>query len=93
VFFPGHRRGSWPERLRPHGGVANNTVRRRRLIQPRGRQPLEVRHAHSHHAGRKLRPLADDTFVDGVLGPAMRAKLVTTGTYSNTILSVKLSAR
>jgi hypothetical protein len=37
--------------------------------------------------------LADDTFVDGVLGSAMRVKLVTTGTYSNTVLSVKLSAR
>ncbi len=37
--------------------------------------------------------LADDTFVDGVLGSAMRVKLVTTGTYANTILSVKLSAR
>ena len=48
----------------------------------------------------KLTPLtpsdgafADDTFVDGVLGSAMRVKLVTTGTYSNTVLSVKLSAR
>jgi hypothetical protein len=37
--------------------------------------------------------LADDTFVDGVLGSAMRVKLVTTGTYANTLLSVKLSAR
>ena len=37
--------------------------------------------------------LADDTFVDGVLGSAMRVKLVTTGTYANTVLSVKLSAR
>jgi hypothetical protein len=37
--------------------------------------------------------LADDTFIDGVLGSAMRVKLVTTGTYSNTVLSVKLSAR
>ena len=37
--------------------------------------------------------LADDTFVDGVLGSAMRVKLVTVGTYSNTILSVKASVR
>lgn len=37
--------------------------------------------------------LTDDTFIDGVLGSAMRVKLVTTGTYSNTVLSVKLSAR
>lgn len=37
--------------------------------------------------------LADDTFVDGVLGSAMRVKLATVGTYSNTVLSVKLSAR
>ena len=37
--------------------------------------------------------LADDTFVDGVLGSAMRVKLLTTGTYSNTVLSLKLSAR
>jgi hypothetical protein len=37
--------------------------------------------------------LADDTFVDGVLGSAMRVKLVSVGVYSNTVLSVKLSAR
>ena len=37
--------------------------------------------------------MADNTFQDGFLGAAMRAKLVTTGTYSKTILSVKLSAR
>jgi hypothetical protein len=37
--------------------------------------------------------LADDTVIDGVLGSAMRVKLVTTGTYANTVLSVKLSAR
>ena len=37
--------------------------------------------------------MADNTFQDGFLGAAMRVKLVTTGTYSNTILSVKLSAR
>lgn len=37
--------------------------------------------------------LADDTFVDGVLGSAIRVKLTTTGTYSNTVISVKMSAR
>lgn len=37
--------------------------------------------------------ISDDTFVDGVLGSAMRVKLATTGTYSNTVLSVKMSAR
>ena len=37
--------------------------------------------------------LADDTFVDGILGSAMRVKLVSVGVYSNTVLSVKLSAR
>lgn len=37
--------------------------------------------------------MADNTLQDGILGSAMRVKLVTTGTYSNTTLSVKLSAR
>ena len=37
--------------------------------------------------------MADNTAQDGVLGSAMRVKLVTVGTYANTILSVKLSAR
>jgi hypothetical protein len=37
--------------------------------------------------------LADDSFIDGILGSAMRVKLVTTVTYANTVLSVKLSAR
>lgn len=37
--------------------------------------------------------LADDTCVDGVLGDALRVKLTTTGTYSNTTLSCKLIAR
>lgn len=37
--------------------------------------------------------LADDTCVDGVLGSAMRVKLTSTGTYSNTIISVKVSVR
>jgi hypothetical protein len=37
--------------------------------------------------------LSDDTFVDGVLGSAMRVKITSVGTYANTILSVKLSAR
>ena len=37
--------------------------------------------------------MSDNTAQDGVLGSAMRVKLVTVGTYANTILSVKLSAR
>ncbi len=37
--------------------------------------------------------LADDTCVDGILGSAMRVKLVSTGTYANTIISVKMSVR
>lgn len=37
--------------------------------------------------------LADNSFVDGILGSAMRAKVSTTGTYSNTLLSVKVSVR
>ncbi len=37
--------------------------------------------------------ISDDTFVDGVLGSAMRVKLTSTGTYSNTVMSVKMSAR
>lgn len=37
--------------------------------------------------------LADDTCIDGVLGSAMRVKLTSTGTYANTIISVKVSAR
>src|SRR6266540_6604613 len=37
--------------------------------------------------------MADDTAQDGVLGTLMRAKITSTGTYSNTLLSVKISAR
>jgi hypothetical protein len=37
--------------------------------------------------------MADNTVQDGVLGSAMRVKLTSTGTYSNTVLSVKVSAR
>ncbi len=37
--------------------------------------------------------LADNTFIDGILGSAMRVKLQTTGTYVGTIMSVKISAR
>jgi hypothetical protein len=37
--------------------------------------------------------LADNTFVDGVLGSAMRVKLLTTGTYVGSVMSVKISAR
>jgi hypothetical protein len=37
--------------------------------------------------------MADNTLQDGVFGSAMRVKLLTTGTYVNTNISVKLSAR
>lgn len=37
--------------------------------------------------------MADDTVRDGVLGSAMRVKITSTGTYANTIISVKVSAR
>lgn len=37
--------------------------------------------------------LADNTYIDGLLGSAMRVKLLTTGTYANTTVSVKISAR
>jgi hypothetical protein len=37
--------------------------------------------------------MADNTLQDGILGSAMRVKLITTGTYSNTTISVKVSAR
>ncbi len=37
--------------------------------------------------------MADDTVQDGVLGTLMRAKVTSTGTYANTLLSVKISAR
>ena len=37
--------------------------------------------------------MADDTVQDGVLGTLMRAKITSTGTYANTLLSVKISAR
>lgn len=37
--------------------------------------------------------MADDTVKDGVLGSAMRVKLTSTGTYANTIMSVKVSVR
>lgn len=36
---------------------------------------------------------ADNTVQDGFLASSMRVKLATTGTYSNSVLSVKLSAR
>jgi hypothetical protein len=35
--------------------------------------------------------MADDTAIDGILGSALRAKITTTGTYSNTAFSVKVS--
>jgi hypothetical protein len=37
--------------------------------------------------------MSDNTVQDGVLGSAMRVKVTTTGTYSNTVLSVKVSVR
>lgn len=37
--------------------------------------------------------MTDNTVQDGVLGSAMRVKLTSTGTYANTIISVKVSAR
>lgn len=37
--------------------------------------------------------LADDTIVDGVLGDRLRAKIVTTGTYANAIVSVRAAVR
>jgi hypothetical protein len=37
--------------------------------------------------------MADDTAQDGVLGTLMRAKVTSTGTYANTLLSVKISVR
>ena len=37
--------------------------------------------------------LSDNTAVDGLLGSAMRVKVATVGTYSNTLLSVKVSVR
>jgi hypothetical protein len=37
--------------------------------------------------------MSDNTCQDGVLGSALRAKITTTGTYANTSLAVKVSAR
>lgn len=37
--------------------------------------------------------LADNTVQDGILGSAMRVRVTTTGTYANSLLSVKMSAR
>lgn len=37
--------------------------------------------------------MADNTVQDGILASLMRVKVTTTGTYSNTILSVKVSVR
>lgn len=37
--------------------------------------------------------MADNTVQDGILGSNLRAKITSTGTYSNTLLSVKVSAR
>jgi hypothetical protein len=37
--------------------------------------------------------LADDTAVDGILGDWWRAKVTSTGTYANTSLAIRLTAR
>jgi hypothetical protein len=37
--------------------------------------------------------LADDTAVDGVLGDRWRAKITSTGTYANTNVAVRMTAR
>lgn len=37
--------------------------------------------------------LADDTIVDGVLGDRLRARIVTTGTYANSLLTVRAAVR
>ncbi|MBI1238262.1 MAG: hypothetical protein GC199_02860 [Alphaproteobacteria bacterium] len=37
--------------------------------------------------------MTDNTVQDGVLGSAIRVKITSTGTYANTIISVKVSAR
>jgi hypothetical protein len=37
--------------------------------------------------------LPDNTCIDGIFGASLRVKLVTTGTYANTSLSVKISTR
>ncbi|TIQ67019.1 MAG: hypothetical protein E5X41_06010 [Mesorhizobium sp.] len=37
--------------------------------------------------------LPDNTFVDGILGAVMRAKITTTGTYANTTVRLRLDAK
>lgn len=37
--------------------------------------------------------LTDDTVVDGILGDRLRARIVTTGTYSNAVASVRVAVR
>lgn len=37
--------------------------------------------------------LADDSVVDGILGDRLRAKIITTGTYANAVLSVRVAVR
>lgn len=37
--------------------------------------------------------LADDTCVDGILGDRLRARLITSGTYSGAVLSVRAAVR
>jgi hypothetical protein len=37
--------------------------------------------------------MADNTVQDGILGSALRVKFTSTGTYTNTLLSVKVSVR
>lgn len=37
--------------------------------------------------------LVDDTIIDGVLGDRLRARIVTTGTYANSLLTVRVAVR
>lgn len=37
--------------------------------------------------------LADDTVIDGILGDRLRAKVITTGTYSSSVVSVRAAVR
>ncbi len=37
--------------------------------------------------------LTDDTILDGILGDRLRARIVTTGTYANSVVSVRATVR
>ena len=58
-----------------------------RVINLSGLTPVTTAYAPTDGA------MADDTVKDGILGSSMRVKLLTTGTYANTVMSVKASAR